>query len=816
VKSFLKFVGGKRQLLPELRARVPETYGTYFEPFMGGASLFFDLAPKRARLSDMNVRLVRTFRGLRDHVDTVLQFLGTYAKLHGELFFKELRACPTDDMADAEIAAWFIYVNKMGFNGLWRVNGQDQCNVPFGKHEYFVPDEATIRACAGALQGVSLERVDFATAVLVAEPGDFVYFDPPYVPLSATSSFTSYTADKFGAKDQERLRDVAWTLHQRGVHVLLSNASASLVRDLYEGFAIDEVSATRAVNSDASKRGAVTELLIRPQPGASLRPLASLSTTTPKEPPMPTNTPARVLFARPAWDDPKYDVRDLARHPLPPLADGALLCLEQPMSGMGLDAYAVAQAWGFAPKRTLLHVVPSVDGVGTRFFLIATKGRLKLTTAMADIPVLTTDIQKTLESLAGGLEKGGPFVELFGVVPRVGWHVYGTLGTLSETVPVGGTVLRYSFVPSSPAQQAAEGNPKASTCEKCSAEYFGIAHLCSVDATARAAVEKAVSQGEVIQPTTPEDRAALLAIGVEEKIISASDGWPELVTRAPVGWFAKARVRAAKSPVASRAIADPLLSEAQKIAWVNRAVQEGLLDVDDMWDAEAYSRLFTKVPSSWLGWAEATIGGHPPLYADANKFPPRTSAPTEPMYTCPNCALDQTRATIEEKNDGCASCGTPMGYLLPNGVAKEEAPKAAVPLAPASGEMPFENIGALTNLLLGKRAVVTLPIVMGWTPEHRREALAWASGETKKKPEWIEVKRGRMSKEEKEKVEQGTQARVDAGVAKAMAGGDSLARMGNTSPPGNPAVEDAWMRAERLSQISDEPQHPSFWQGEMS
>jgi DNA adenine methylase len=166
---------------------------------------------------------------------------------------------------DAEVAAWFIYLNKTGYNGLYRVNRRNQYNVPFGRYENpTICDESNLRACAAALHGADLLAEDFEVAARRARRGDFVYFDPPYAPLSATSSFTSYTSKGFGPGEQRRLRDVARDLKLRGVHALLSNSSAPFVRKLYTSryFKITSVSATRLVNSRASSRGAIPELII--------------------------------------------------------------------------------------------------------------------------------------------------------------------------------------------------------------------------------------------------------------------------------------------------------------------------------------------------------------------------------------------------------------------------------------------------------------------------------------------------------------------------------------------------------------------------
>lgn len=262
-RPFLKWVGGKRQLLPDLRARMPASYGRYFEPFMGGAALFFDVARIDAVLGDANTRLVRTYRAVRDDVEGVIAALEEYD--YDREVYEAARRIDVDALPDVGVAAWFIFVNKAGFNGLYRVNRAGRFNVPFGRYTNpTICDAENLRACSAALQGVHLRAGDFVETVLDAKEGDFVYFDPPYVPLSATSSFTGYDAGGFGAEAQVRLRDVAFALLARGVHVLVSNSSSGLVRELYgpTAFRVEEVSARRAVNSKADRRGAIKEVLI--------------------------------------------------------------------------------------------------------------------------------------------------------------------------------------------------------------------------------------------------------------------------------------------------------------------------------------------------------------------------------------------------------------------------------------------------------------------------------------------------------------------------------------------------------------------------
>jgi len=261
-RPFLKWAGGKRQLLPSLLQHAPSNLHKYFEPFVGGGALFFALRPRRAVLADVNKRLIRAYKGVRGSVGKVIRLLQGYP--HDSKFFYHFREADVDDGTDAEVAAWFIYLNKTAFNGLYRVNRDNGFNVPFGRYANpNICDERTLRACSAALAHADLRVDDFEAVVEKAKRDDFVYFDPPYVPLSTTSSFTSYTSRGFGDAEQKRLRDTARRLKERGVRVLLSNSSAPFVRKLYaKGFDLAEVSATRVVNSKANARGPVVELLI--------------------------------------------------------------------------------------------------------------------------------------------------------------------------------------------------------------------------------------------------------------------------------------------------------------------------------------------------------------------------------------------------------------------------------------------------------------------------------------------------------------------------------------------------------------------------
>jgi DNA adenine methylase len=236
---------------------------------LGGGALFFALRASqptlKATLTDVNQRLIRTYQGVQKHVEDVICLLESYKSKHDEDFFYDMRKKDIDTGTDVDVAAWFIYLNKTGFNGLYRVNSRNIFNVPFGRYENpGICNDAVLRACSRALQGAIIDVNAFESVEERAKEGDFVYFDPPYMPLSATSSFTSYASGGFGVEQQTRLCEVALALKKRGVHVLLSNSAAPFIKDLYErnGFRVEPVLATRQVNSKASGRGAIAEFVI--------------------------------------------------------------------------------------------------------------------------------------------------------------------------------------------------------------------------------------------------------------------------------------------------------------------------------------------------------------------------------------------------------------------------------------------------------------------------------------------------------------------------------------------------------------------------
>jgi DNA adenine methylase len=269
-QPFLKWAGGKRQLVPTLCDAItriaPNGFQHYYEPFVGGGALFFALRATgwrgHATLGDSNERLVRTYLGVRGDVEEVIK--GLKACRYNKKEYLQERSRRWDVLLeDAEVAIRFIYLNRTCFNGLYRVNAKGEFNVPFGKYTNpTICDEPILRAASAALKCAAFKIGDFEKTVKSAERGDLVYFDPPYVPVNETSNFTGYTRDGFTLADQERLRDCALKLKRRGVHVILSNVDMPIVRKIYRGFSIKHVEARRNINSKGGSRGPVGEVII--------------------------------------------------------------------------------------------------------------------------------------------------------------------------------------------------------------------------------------------------------------------------------------------------------------------------------------------------------------------------------------------------------------------------------------------------------------------------------------------------------------------------------------------------------------------------
>ena len=266
-KPFLKWVGGKRQLLPDIRPLIPELSGRYFEPFMGGAAVFFDIAPQQAYLRDINEELVNCYCQVRDHADELLADLKRH--IYDKDYYYEVRNLDRYEdayakLSDIERASRLIFLNRTGFNGMYRVNRKGQFNIPFGRYANpTIANETLIREASAALQQADIRCQPYLTLLSEAKAGDFIYFDPPYLPVSKTANFTAYAADDFTLSDQEELAGLCRMLDQKQVKFLLSNTYHEVITSLYEGFDFIKIEARRAINSKADKRQAVPEILIK-------------------------------------------------------------------------------------------------------------------------------------------------------------------------------------------------------------------------------------------------------------------------------------------------------------------------------------------------------------------------------------------------------------------------------------------------------------------------------------------------------------------------------------------------------------------------
>lgn len=268
---FLKWAGGKGQLAGHILARLPAKSGTYYEPFIGGGAIFFTLVAegriKRAVLGDRNAALVELYEVVRDHVENLATLLSQHTHRHSEEYFYEVRAQDPTVLDAVQRASRFIFLNRTCFNGLYRVNSKGRFNVPFGRYKNpRICDPEGLRNASRALQNVTLRLADFEDVVAAARPGDAVYFDPPYYPLSRTSSFTAYDPYPFREPEHERLAAVHRGLGERGIFSLLSNSDCPYTRSLYAGLDVETVEATRNINSVGTKRGKITELLVLARP----------------------------------------------------------------------------------------------------------------------------------------------------------------------------------------------------------------------------------------------------------------------------------------------------------------------------------------------------------------------------------------------------------------------------------------------------------------------------------------------------------------------------------------------------------------------
>ena len=269
-KPFVKWAGGKRQIIDKLKQYIPEEFNTYYEPFVGGGALLFELSPKDAVINDSNKELMNVYECLKDEkkFDAMCRELNHHEAEHSEEYYYKIRNLDRDKnkfnkLADYKRAARTIYLNKACFNGLYRVNSKNEFNVPFGKkNKVNTYDGSNLITVSNylTLNNIKICNEDFEKSVKTAKKGDFVYFDPPYD--SDTSTFNSYTEEGFGKEEQKRLAKVFKELDKKGVYVMLSNHNTVLVNELYKDYNIHVIEAKRNINSNGKKRGKVEEVII--------------------------------------------------------------------------------------------------------------------------------------------------------------------------------------------------------------------------------------------------------------------------------------------------------------------------------------------------------------------------------------------------------------------------------------------------------------------------------------------------------------------------------------------------------------------------
>ena len=268
LKPILKWVGGKRQLLDDILPLIPQC-STYVEPFVGGGAVLLSLQPKKAVINDYNAELINVYVCVRDHLEELLEMLERHKELNSAGHFYKVRALDREpgfeDLPPVERAARIIYLNKTCYNGLYRVNSAGQFNSPYGKYKNpAIVNEPVVRAMSTYLNGgVKILCGDYGQALKGLRKGAFVYLDPPYMPISSSSSFTGYTEGGFGYDEQVRLKEECDKLASKGIHFMQSNSDCPEIRALYSEYEILTVKAKRAINSRGNRRGEINEVLIR-------------------------------------------------------------------------------------------------------------------------------------------------------------------------------------------------------------------------------------------------------------------------------------------------------------------------------------------------------------------------------------------------------------------------------------------------------------------------------------------------------------------------------------------------------------------------
>ncbi|MEK6821596.1 MAG: DNA adenine methylase [Thermoproteota archaeon] len=272
-KPFVKWAGGKRQLIPIINQNLPESFGTYYEPFLGGGALLFhiltDKNGQKCSISDLNSDLVLAYTTIRDRIDSLIASLKNHEKNYqknSESYYYSIRE--SNPRSEIEKTSRLIFLNRTCFNGLYRVNSKGKFNVPLGKYSNpNIVNEENLRAVSSVLQSsrISIKCRDFEAVLRDAKKGDLIYFDPPYQPTSATANFTSYTNKDFTYDDLTRLAELCLKLDSRGCNVLLSNSDSKEVADIFakNPWKITRIEANRSINSNSKKRTGHYELLIK-------------------------------------------------------------------------------------------------------------------------------------------------------------------------------------------------------------------------------------------------------------------------------------------------------------------------------------------------------------------------------------------------------------------------------------------------------------------------------------------------------------------------------------------------------------------------
>ncbi|MDD4111127.1 MAG: DNA adenine methylase [Clostridia bacterium] len=276
-KPFIKWVGGKGKLVPELEKYFPKKFNRYFEPFVGGGALFYEVIKKNnivfSSINDINKKLIITYKQIQQDPKKIISLLknieNEYKKLsleeQKEYFYKIRKKYNEESLDNITIAVYLIFLNKTCFNGMYRENSKGGYNIPFGDQKNpTICDEKNILAVSKCLKNTEINNLSFEEAVEKCKKGDFIYFDPPYYPISATSSFTSYSKNSFGPREQEKLRDVFIKLAKKGCFVMLSNSNTDFIREIYKEYKdyFKYIYATRSINSNGNKRGKILEIAI--------------------------------------------------------------------------------------------------------------------------------------------------------------------------------------------------------------------------------------------------------------------------------------------------------------------------------------------------------------------------------------------------------------------------------------------------------------------------------------------------------------------------------------------------------------------------